>query len=114
MLGVYKHPKLVETFKPQVINDTALLGCRFTASKDYHPNFIQPQWRKGSKHIMGSSRFEMPQCKWEGEQVTIKLIIKSVTSEDDGSYFCSIKYSTDIIKDEVTSNCGEIVLSTGN
>ena len=44
------------------------------------------------------------------EHVSIRLTINFVTSSDSGKYNCSIKYSTDIIKEEVRSNHGSITL----
>ena len=35
-------------------------------------------------------------------------------SVDSGEYFCSINYSTDIIKESVSSNHGKIHLKIGN
>ena len=47
------------------------------------------------------------------EHVTTRLIIKSVTPNDSGLYLCSIKYSTDIIKQEAKSSYGNISLKIG-
>ena len=113
-IGVHKYPKLDEVYDPQVFNDTAQLECTFIASNYDYANFVQPQWSKGSHSIMNTSRFEILNPKREGEdRVRIKLIIKSATPDDSGMYFCSIKYSTDIIKKEVESDCGEIPLDIG-
>ena len=42
--------------------------------------------------------------------VTIRLTINSVTQKDSGNYFCCIKYSINIIKEEVRSDYGNITL----
>lgn len=98
-----------------MFNDTAQLECIFIASNYDYADFVQPQWSKGSHPIMKTSKFEILNPKWEGEDhVRIKLIIKSATPDDSGTYFCSIKYSTDIIKKEVESDCGQIPLDIGN
>ena len=98
-----------------MFNDTAHLECTFIASNYDHADFVQPQWNKGSHSIMPTSRFEILNPQWEGvDHVKIKLIIKSVTPDDSGTYFCSIKYSTDIIKKEVESDRGQLSLDIGN
>lgn len=96
-----------------MFNDTAHLECTFTASNYDYTDFVQPQWSKGSYSIMSPSRFEIYNPKWEGDDVTIRLIIKSVAPNDSGIYYCSIKYSTDVIKMEVESDRGEIHLDIG-
>ena len=112
-VGVYKYPKLVKVYDPQVFNDTAHLECTFTASNYDHADFVRPQWNKGSHSIMSTSQYEIYNPKWEGDDVTIRLVIKSVTPDDSGTYFCSIKYNTDIIKMEVESDCGNLTLDIG-
>ena len=98
-----------------MFNDTAQLECTFIASNYDYPDFVQPQWSKDSHSIMKTSRFKILNPKREDEdRVRIKLIIKSATPDDSGTYFCSIKYSTDIIKKEVESDCGQIPLDIGN
>ena len=97
-------------------NETAQLECTFIASDYNYPHFIQPVWRKGSNLVMSTiPRFVQPQPSWsDNEHVTIRLIISPVTSVDSGEYFCSINYSTDIIKESVSSNHGKIYLKIGN
>ena len=99
--------------RPQVYNDTAHLGCTFIASHYDYPHFIQPVWRKGLSPIMSTSRFVQHKPSWNDELVTIRLIINSVTPVDSGEYFCSINYTTDIIKEGVSSDHGEIPLNIG-
>ena len=114
LLGVHKYPRLHETLIPQVYNGTAQLGCTFIASNYDYPHFIQPVWRKGLNTVMSTSRFIQPQPSWNNEElVTIRLIINSVTPVDSGEYFCFINYSTDIIKEGVSSDHGKISLDLG-
>jgi len=63
---------------------------------------------------MPSSKF-VHHVTWEDSNcVIIKLIIKSATSDDSGLYYCSLRYDTDIINEEVVSDSGQIDLHIGN
>ena len=97
-----------------MFNDTAHLGCSFIASNYNYAHFVQSEWSKDYSSIMPTSRFEFPSLTWEEkDHVITKLIIKSVTPDDSGTYFCSISYNTDVIKEQVRSDHGEIVLHIG-
>ena len=66
---------------------------------------------------MSSSKFEQPNFKWENSEcVVIKLRIKFPTRDDSGTYFCSVKYNSDIVSEEfeVRSDSGQIDPYIGN
>ena len=95
-------------------NETAQLECIFTASDYDYPHLIQPVWRKGLNLVMQSPPKVVFHSSWSDDKFVTKLIISPVTSVDSGEYFCSINYSTDIMKESISSNHGRILLNIGN
>ena len=116
ILGVHRYPKFVEASLER-FDDQALLGCKFIARN--YSNLVEAEWKKGfgdHSFIMPSSKFEQ-NFKWENSEcVVLKLRIKFPTQDDSGTYFCSVKYNSDIIsmESEVRSDSGQIDLDIGN
>ena len=109
-VGVLKFPKLYGTPASHLFNKTAHLECTFIASSCERRNLIEPEWSKDSNQIMPMEKYILHHLWIDKEHVSIRLTINFVTSSDSGKYKCSIKYSTDIIKEEVRSNHGSITL----
>ena len=117
ILGVHRYPKFIEA-SLETFDDRALLGCKFIASN--YSNLVEAEWRKGfgnHSFIASSSKFEQLNYKWENSEcVVIQLRIKFPTQDDSGTYFCSVKYNSDIISEEfeVRSDSGRIDLDLGD
>ena len=110
-IEVLKFPKLYGTPASLLFNKTAYLECTFIASSYDRPNLIKPEWTKDYKQVIPMKKYVMHHPVWKDEEhVSIRLTIKFVSSSDSGKYRCSIKYSTDIIKQEVRSDHGRITL----
>jgi len=93
-----------------------MIQCSFITSYYEYPNFVQVEWRisRSSSYIpIMPSRFEVSKCKWEDVDHITTRLIKSVTPNDSGLYFCFIKYSTDIIQQEAKLPYGEVSLKIG-
>ena len=102
----------METFDDQV-----LLGCKFIASN--YSDLVQAEWRKDSDHnfVMPSPKYEQPNFTWENSEcVVIRLRINSPTQDDSGTYFCSVRYNSDIMSEKilVQSDSGQMDVNIGN
>lgn len=110
---MHKYPKFNGT-SHEVDDHTAHLECTFVASK--YPNLVIAEWKKTQNGlpINNPPRF-MQDIYWvESDMVLIKLTINQATHEDKGTYFCSLRYNSNIINgSEVVSGFGKIDLHIG-
>ena len=66
---------------------------------------------------MPSPKYEQPNFTWENSEcVVIRLRINSPTQDDSGTYFCSVRYNSDIMSEKIVvqSDAGQMDVNIGN